>query len=266
MKKLSYSPVEQDVLRMALTSITIGVIQNICKASEQRMQPTNIHDVGHPDHTKDQTSAHHFRTLRIQRLVAALATLSIGVLFLALPEYLTVGPNWLLLLIEGILLLPLIFFGYTKRMLSRTGIRVLTLIMLGVATAALASGIALLIKSLPGNSNAPLLLRSAALLWCSNILVFSLWYWEIDGGGPFKRHLMGHKAADFMFPQQADGNTSNWMPHFLDYLFVAFTSATALSPTDTFPLTRVAKGLMVLEAIFSMIIIVLLAARAVNIL
>ena len=233
------------------------------------MQPTNTHDIPEipdTDRMKDETISHHFRPLLIQRLVAALVAVVVGVLFLALPEYLTIGPNWLLLVVEAILFLPLLFFAYTKRLLSRRGIRILTLTMLGVATAALASGIALLINSLPGNSNAPLLLRSAALLWFSNVLVFALWYWEIDGGGPLKRHLMGHKAADFMFPQQTDGNTSNWMPHFLDYLFVAFTGATALSPADTFPLTRVAKGLMMIEAIFSMIVIVLLAARAVNIL
>lgn len=227
------------------------------------MQPTSIQ---HPDHTKNEMSAHHLRTMRIQRVVAALVVVSIGVLFLALPAYLTIGPNWLLLVVEAILFLPLLFFGYTKHLLSRRGVRILTLTMLGVATAALASGIALLINSLPGNQNAPLLLRSAALLWCSNVLVFALWYWEIDGGGPLKRHLMGHKAADFMFPQQSDGNSGNWVPHFFDYLFVAFTGATALSPADTFPLTRVAKGLMMLEAVFSMIVIVLLAARAVNIL
>lgn len=229
------------------------------------MQPANIQDVKHPDHTQEEVSPHHYRAMMIQRIVAAFVAVGIGVLFLALPDYLTVGPNWLLLVIEGILLLPLLFFSYTKRLLPRKGIRILTLTMLGVATAALASGIALLVHSLSVNNNASLLLRSAALLWCSNILVFSLWYWEIDGGGPLKRHLMGHKAADFMFPQQTDGNTSNWVPHYLDYLFVAFTGATALSPADTYPLTRVAKGLMMLEAIFSMIVIVLLAGRAVNI-
>ncbi len=229
------------------------------------MQPTNIRDVSDHDHTKDERAAHHYRTMLIQRVVAALVAVSIGVLFLALPGFLTIGPNWLLLVVEGILFLPLLFFGYTKRLLSRRGIRVLTLTMLGVATAALASGIALLVHSLTGNNNASLLLRSAALLWCSNVLVFSLWYWELDGGGPLKRHLMGHKAADFMFPQQTDGNSSNWAPHYLDYLFVAFTGATALSPADTYPLTRVAKGLMMIEAVFSMIVIVLLAGRAVNI-
>ncbi len=172
------------------------------------MQPTNTHEIPEipdTDQMKNETTAHHFRPLLIQRLVAALVAVVIGVLFLALPEYLTIGPNWLLLVVEALLFLPLLFFGYTKRLLSRRGMRILTLTMLGVATVGLASGIVLLINSLPGNNNAPLLLRSAALLWCSNVLVFALWYWEIDGGGPLKRHLMGHKAADFMFPQQTDG-------------------------------------------------------------
>jgi hypothetical protein len=110
------------------------------------------------------------------------------------------------------------------------------------------------------------LLGSAAVLWSVNILVFALWYWEIDGGGPAKRHQSGHQAADFMFPQQVNGNDGSWAPHFLDYLFVAFTGATALSPTDTFPLTRPAKTLMMIEALLSLTVIGLLAARAVNIL
>jgi uncharacterized membrane protein len=104
----------------------------------------------------------------------------------------------------------------------------------------------------------------AALLWFFNILVFALWYWELDGGGPWKRHLSGHQAADFLFPQQVSGNS--WVPHFLDYLFLAFTGATALSPADTFPLSRLAKTLMMIEAILSLTVVAVLAARAVNIL
>jgi hypothetical protein len=122
-----------------------------------------------------------------------------------------------------------------------------------------------LIATLSNERYALYLLRAAALLWASNILVFGLWYWQIDGGGPLKRHLSQHQAADFMFPQQAEGNPGRWVPHFLDYLFLAFTASTALSPADTFPLTRPAKMLMMVESIIAMTIIVLLAARAVNI-
>jgi hypothetical protein len=135
-------------------------------------------------------------------------------------------------------------------------------------TFALMSSVFLLVYTLPTKTEkqAGILLHDAALLWVSNIIVFALWYWELDGGGPFKRHHAGHKAADFMFPQQADGNTQGWVPYFVDYLFLAFTGATALSPADTFPLSRLAKALMMMEAVFSLIILVVLAARAINIL
>ena len=139
--------------------------------------------------------------------------------------------------------------------------------MLAVVTAGLAASIVLLVNVLiNGSTKGIFLLRSAAVLWVTNILVFALWYWEVDCGGPHKRHKSGHQAADFMFPQQADGNKTGWVAEFVDYLFVAFTAATALSPADTFPLTRRAKLLMMAEAILSLVIIVLLAARAVNIL
>ncbi len=125
-------------------------------------------------------------------------------------------------------------------------------------------GVALFVLTLPTDRHATNLLRAAALLWSFNILVFALWYWEVDGGGPWKRHLAGHRAADFLFPQQAAGE--RWVPHFLDYLFVAFTGATALSPADTYPLTRRAKALMMVEAVLSLMVIGILIARAVNIL
>jgi len=197
---------------------------------------------------------------------AFIGTLVLGVLYLVFPDKLTIGPKWLLLVVEVILLLPLVLSHITQRTLPHITVRILTMAILAAVTLALASGVALLIITLPENRQPRGLLGSAALLWFFNILVFALWYWEIDGGGPLKRHLAGHQAADFMFPQQANGNPGNWVPFFLDYLFLAFTGATALSPADTFPLTRKAKGLMMVEAVLSMTIIVLLAARAVNIL
>lgn len=196
------------------------------------------------------------------RWAAAVGIIALGFIYLALPEKLTIGPSWLLLAIEAVLLIPIIFF---HRQLPHTTIRTLALILLGVITAALAAAVALLILTLPERP-ADTLLRSAGLIWFFNVIVFAVWYWEIDGGGPLKRHMSGHKAADFMFPQQADGNTGNWVPHFIDYAFVAFTGATALSPTDTYPLTHKAKILMMIEAVLSMTVIILLAARAVNIL
>src|SRR5260370_9909229 len=133
----------------------------------------------------------------------------------------------------------------------------LSLILFGLLPLELAIGVAFLIISWPVDKHATNVLRSAALLWSYNILIFALWYWEIDGGGPLKRQLSGHQAADFMFPQQVNGNPGGWAPHLLDYLFLAFTGATSLSPPDTHPLPQPTQALMIEEAILSLIVIVL---------
>ena len=208
------------------------------------------------------------RALILQRWLAILGTLSLGVIYLFLPTRLTVGPNWLPLVIEIILIIPFAYALITHRHLSQKLIRILGLLLAGIATLALLASIALLIITLPARSSSQAggLLFDAAILWVSNVLVFGLWFWEIDGGGPTNRHLIGHKAMDFLFPQQANSTTQRWAPHYIDYVFVAFTNATAFSPTDTAPLSRTAKMLMMIEAIVSLIIVALLAARAVNIL
>lgn len=195
---------------------------------------------------------------------ALVGMLVVGLLYAALPQNVIIGPNWLLLVIEAVFLIPLVLSIVTEREFSHAAKRALALIPLGFITVALVIGVVLLVVTLPSNQHAVNLLRSAALLWCFNILVFSLWYWELDGGGPWKRHLSGHLAADFMFPQQANGNS--WAPHYVDYLFLAFTSATALSPADTMPLSRTAKVLMMMQAVLSLAIIAVIAARAINIL
>jgi hypothetical protein len=228
------------------------------------MQPVNETQQSTTDSTDNALKKQEKEVKAITRWAALAAALGIGILYLALPETLTFGPSWLLLVIEAVLLLPLIVASIFRHPLRHITARVIGLTLLGIVTAGLAGSISLLIYRLPQEKGV-VLLRSAAILWCTNILVFALWYWEIDGGGPRKRLNSGHQAADFMFPQQVDGNTTKWAPLFVDYLFLAFTGATALSPADTFPLTRPAKALMMIEAMLSLIIIVLLAARAVNI-
>jgi hypothetical protein len=200
----------------------------------------------------------------IPSLAALVGILLTGLLYLALPPNLIIGPNWLLLVVEGVFVVPLVIDIVTAWDLSHTARRLLVLVPLGVSTVALIAGVALFVLTLPADRHATNLLRAGALLWCFNILVFALWYWEVDGGGPWKRYLAGHRAADFLFPQQAAGQS--WVPHFLDYLFVAFTGATALSPADTYPLTRLAKGLMMVEAALSLAVVGILIGRAVNIL
>ncbi len=221
------------------------------------------------EHTHPTASNHksHMQAHLLSRLAAVVGVLALGVLYLFLPDKLVIGPSWLLLVIEAALTLPFIIALTTQRRLPHRMVRMAALVTLGITTLALAIGIALLVYTLPQpDTKGPFLLRSAGILWVFNIVVFALWYFEIDGGGPLKRHLAGPQATDFLFPQYAPGSQSTWMPHFLDYVFLAFTSATALSPADTQPLTKKAKALMIIQAVFSLIVIVLLAARAVNIL
>lgn len=204
--------------------------------------------------------------------VAALAGILLtGLLYFVLPTNVIIGPNWLLLIIEGVFVIPLLIDILTAWDLSHTARRMLVLVPLSLSTVALVVGVALFVFTLATNTNANNLLRAGALLWSFNILVFALWYWEIDGEGPWKRHLSSQQPGDFLFPQQTHDfphptNGKRWVPHFLDYLFVAFTGATALSPADTYPLTRAAKTLMMLEALISLTVVGLLVARAVNIL
>jgi uncharacterized membrane protein len=202
----------------------------------------------------------------VQIGVAAVGALLIGVLYFVLPEQLTIGPGWLLLVVEAVLVTPLVLAGIFFRGIMPYGIaRGFALGLMAVVTIALIGAVILLVNNLEAFRQSGQLLRSAALIWGINVLVFATWYWEIDGGGPRNRMKAGHEAADFLFPQQVGGNTSGWAPGFIDYLFLAFCSATALSPADTMPLTRRAKLLMMCEAITSLLIIVLLVARAVNI-
>lgn len=177
--------------------------------------------------------------------------LAVGILHALLPPKLLIGPAWLLLAIEAAFLVPIVFLLLTKHRLLYP----LLLMLLGVLTLALASGMVLLIITVVANKNATILLRAALLLWGSNILVFGLWYWHIDGGGPVKRQQSGSQAADFLFPQQEDSNPTGWIPSFLDYLFLAFTGATALSPADMFPLTPRAKALMMIEVLLSLLVV-----------
>ncbi len=210
------------------------------------------------------------RALLIQRWAATLGILSLGVLYLFLSDKLIPAfiPRWLPLLLDGILVLPYVYSLVTHRHLSHNLTRTLGFLLAGIATLALVASIGLLLATLPerASKDSIALVRDAAILWISNILVFGLWYWELDGGGPLKRHQTGHKAIDFMFPQQVDGDTDGWAPHFIDYVFLAFNTATAFSPTDTPPLSRSAKVLMMIESLISLIIVAGIAARAINIL
>ena len=202
---------------------------------------------------------------------AVLALLSVGGLHLALPESLTIGPSWLLLLMIAVMIVPLVIARLRGSfVLNQT----LGFITLAIVTAFMLWSFSQLLRALLFHQIAPnILLRAATALWVTNILVFASWYWRLDAGGPHARHLRGnHTEGDFLFPQMTlqpkPDNTAapEWSPGFIDYLFLAFNSSTAFSPTDSPVLSRWAKVAMMVQASVSFATVALLAARAVNIL
>jgi hypothetical protein len=206
------------------------------------------------------------------RWPALLALFAVGGLRLAIPSFLSFGPDWLLLLVVGFLVVPTVLarrggnlklnevFGYTLNV---------------VVTTDMAWSLGLLIAALPSHKVPPqVLLRSAAALWVTNILVFASWYWRLDAGGPNVRDLReSHTDGAFLFPQMTFNAETRkeigeqyWRPGFVDYLFIAFNTSTAFSPTDCPVLSRWAKVLMMIQSLISFTTVALLAARAVNIL
>jgi hypothetical protein len=199
------------------------------------------------------------------RWPAALAVIAIAVLYYSLPERLTPGPTWVTVTVILVALGLTILSHRAGRhnMNHILGIAVLVLI-----TGALFWSLGLLIAGLPGKRQPPLeLLRSAGALWISNVLAFASWYWRLDGGGPNCRDRQErHENGAFLFPQMTLSETADWKPGFVDYLFLAFNTSTAFSPTDTPVLSGWAKLLMMLQSTISLGSIAILAARAINIL
>jgi len=205
--------------------------------------------------------------VREPRWPAFVAMLAAGCLYLALPEPLSLGPSWGLLAIMCVLLIPLLI-SVRKGHFNVT--RILTLAANGLITLAMIVSLGILIYGIPRHLETPqALLRSAAALWFTNVLVFALWYWKLDAGGPLGRDVArGDLDSSFLFPQMLNpqDDDEHWSPTFLDYLFLAFNTSTAFSPTDTAVLSRWAKAGMMLQSLISLTIVALLAARAVNIL
>ena len=209
---------------------------------------------------------------REPRWPVTLAFLAVGGLRLALPDALSAGPSWLLLAVTAVFLVPT--FWALWRGSHRLN-QILGYVLSGLVTADMLWSLGLLLGALPKHTEAPTaLLRSAAALWITNILVFASWYWRLDAGGPHARELRArHADGAFLFPQMTlddqareQMNLQDWRPGFVDYLFLAFNTSTAFSPTDAPVLSRWAKGLMMTQSLISFAAVAFLAARAVNIL
>jgi len=171
-----------------------------------------------------------------------------------------------------VLMIPTIWARYRK--LDKLN-KLLGYVLTSIVTLDMVWSLYLLIAALPSKKEAPQdLLRSAGALWLANILVFASWYWRLDAGGPRARELRGvHTDGAFLFPQMTldlqakrEMGEQCWSPGFVDYLFLAFNTSTAFSPTDVPVLSRWAKLMMMVQALISFATVALLAARAVNIL
>ncbi len=193
------------------------------------------------------------------------ALLALGLLNFALPPTLILGPRWVVLAVLAVLAVPTVIAHRARR---TTLTRDLGFAMSGVVTLALMGSLALLLGGLPQKRETPAeLAKSAACLWIANVLVFAIWYWRLDAGGPFARDGRGaHTEGDFFFPQMMDGcpGPKRWSPLFVDYLFLAFNNSTAFSPTDTPVLSRWAKVLTMLQSLISLLVVAVLASRAVG--
>jgi hypothetical protein len=201
-----------------------------------------------------------------------LALLAVAGIYMALPKELIVGPTWLLPVLVVVLLVPTVFAHRTGRhsLNHVLGIVICTIITFGLITS-----VVLLVITIPGGKEPALaLLRSGGALWLTNVLVFALWYWRLDGGGPRERETEDEFGSrSFVFPQmqiekmerKAFG-VSAWRPGFVDYLFIAFTTSSTFGPTDAPVLTRWAKLLAMTQILISLTIMVLLISRAVGVL
>jgi len=210
---------------------------------------------------------------KVERWPASLALLACAVLYASLPEALVIKPKWLVPVLILLPLIPLTISTRSKSQHQRRWIRPVTIGTIAVINIANIVSMALLIHRQFWHhtavaQNGRTLFFSGILIWVTNVLVFGLWFWELDRGGPSVRGTKNERWPDFQFPQMATPEMTkpDWHPRLYDYLYVGFTNASAFSPTDAMPLTVLAKALMTLESGVSMLTIVVVVARAINIL
>src|SRR6202023_3095728 len=215
------------------------------------------------------TEAHAHVDKPEPRWQALLAMAAVGGVYLALPKELIIGPTWLLPTVIAVLLAPTIV---THRMERHSFNHTLGIVNNGIITVALIGSVGLLVATLASHKQAPLrLLRSGAERWLTNVLVFSLWYWRLDGGGPNVRDKYPEFGSrSFVFPQmqiekdeRGRFNVESWRPGFVDYLFISFTQSSTFGPTDAPLLARWAKLLTMVQIFISLSIVILLIARGV---
>jgi hypothetical protein len=205
------------------------------------------------------------------RWPALLAVLAAIALQLVLPDSLLrgLGNRALIPACEGALIVVLLIANPVRISPEQSRLRIVGVTLIALTSAVNAISLIELLHALLYGSKAggrPLVYASVPI-WLTNVIVFGLWYWELDRGGPAQRQLPGHRRPDFLFPQMSTpGSSPGWVPSFLDYFYTSFTNATAFSPTDTMPLTGWAKLLMMMQSLASLVTVAVVVSRAVNIL
>ena len=203
------------------------------------------------------------------RWPAALALLCCLGLYLLLPDRLVVGPRLLVPILLGLPLVPLLAVRHHHPD-DNPNVRRLALVLLGLVTVANMTSVVLLVQRLLDThvSQGRSLIYSAASIWVTNIILYGVWFWEIDRGGPGHRAMSASAGYDLQFPQMENPTLApdGWRPQFLDYLYTSFANGTSFAPADAMPLTTRAKCLFASESVVSLVTISVVAARAVNIL
>ncbi len=221
--------------------------------------------------TRDDRVAWGVPSRSEHRWPASVAVLVAIALQVVLPERVIqgLGPRWLIPTLEGALLVALVISnpGHINR--ESTILRRMSLTLIALISLANVIALGELVRDLLEHTNAGgrSLVFASVPIWLTNVIVFGLWYWELDRGGVAARLREDHRRPDFLFPQMSTpGSAPGWTPDFLDYLYTSFTNATAFSPTDTMPLTAWSKLLMMVQSLASLLTVALVISRAVNIL
>ena len=219
----------------------------------------------------DHQAAWGVASLSEHRWPATVAVLAAIALQIVLPDTVIrgLGPRWLVPALEGALALALTVASPGRITRESSILRSLSIVLIAVITVANVVALGELVNALLNHTRAGgrSLVFASVPIWLTNVIVFGLWYWELDRGGPAARLRTAHRQPDFLFPQMSTpGSSPGWTPDFLDYLYTSFTNATAFSPTDTMPLTSWAKLLMMVQSLASLLTVALVISRAVNIL
>jgi uncharacterized membrane protein len=226
---------------------------------------------GSSGHERDDRVAWGVPSGREPRWPAVVAILIAIGLQVVLPERVIqgLGPRWFIPGLESVLLVALLIANPHRVDRESSALRMLSLGFIAVITVANMVALGELIRALLEHTSTGgrALVFGSVPIWLTNVIVFGLWYWELDRGGVTARLQPTHRRPDFLFPQMSvPGSSPGWTPQFLDYLYTSFTNATAFSPTDTMPLTPWSKLLMMVQSLASLLTVAIVISRAVNIL